>query len=202
MAFSMSSLDRVNSYFEASIQAKIETANVLPPAIVQAAKAIVSCLENGGKILVCGNGSSSAIAQHFTSKLLSHFEMERPPLPAVSLSGDMTSITAIANQYGFSEVFAKQVAALGNEEDILLVISTNGDSENILKAVEEAHDLEMKVIALTGSTGGRLQNMYESQDIELRVPSNSIANIQENHFLIVHCLCDMIDQKLFVGLED
>ncbi|ASG67301.1 DnaA initiator-associating protein DiaA [Francisella halioticida] len=198
----MTSLDKVNSYFENSIQAKIETANVLPPAIVQAAKAMVSCLENGGKILACGNGGSGAIAQHFSSKLLNHFEMERPPLPAVSLTGDMATITAIGNYYGFVEIFSKQVAALGNEDDILLVVSTTGDSENILKVVEEAHDLEMKVIALTGASGGRLQNMYNPEDIELRVPSNSVASIQENHFLIIHCLCDIIDQKLFAGLED
>ncbi|AIT09677.1 DnaA initiator-associating protein DiaA [Candidatus Francisella endociliophora] len=198
----MTSLDKVNDYFESSIQAKIETANVLPPAIVQAGKAMVSCLENGGKILVCGNGGSGAIAQHFSSKLLNQFEMERPPLPAVSLTGDMSTITAIGNYYGYSEIFSKQVAALGNEEDILLVISTSGNSENILKAVEEAHDLEMKVIALTGAGGGRLQNMYIPEDIELRVPSNNIANIQENHLLIIHCLCDIIDQKLFAGLED
>lgn len=198
----MTSLDKINSYFENSIQAKIETANVLPPAIAQSAKAMVSCLENGGKILVCGNGGSGAIAQHFSSKLLSHFEMERPPLPAIALTGDIATITAVGNHYGFAEVFSKQVAALGNEDDILLVISTSGDSENILKAVEEAHDLDMKVIALTGANGGRLQSMYNPEDIELRVPSNNTANIQENHFLIVHCLCDIIDQKLFAGLED
>lgn len=198
----MTSLDKVNSYFESSIQAKIETANIMPPAIAQAGKAMVSCLENGGKILVCGNGGSAAIAQHFTSKLLNHFEMERPPLPAVALTGDVATITAVGNHYGFAEIFSKQIAALGNEEDILLVISTDGESENIAKAVEEAHDLEMRVIALTGANGGRLQNMYAAEDIELRVPSESIANIQENHFLIVHCLCDIIDQKLFAGLED
>lgn len=198
----MTSLDKVNNYFENSIQAKIETANVLPPAIAQAAKAMVSCLENGGKILVCGNGGSGAIAQHFTSKLLNHFEMERPPLPAIALTGDVATITAVGNHYGFAEIFAKQVAAIGDERDILLVISVSGDSENILKAVEEAHDLDMQVIALTGANGGRLQNMYKANDIELRVPSNNIANIQENHFLIVHCLCDIIDQKLFAGLED
>lgn len=198
----MTSLDKINSYFENSIQAKIETANVLPPAIGQAAKAMVSCLENGGKILACGNGGSAAIAQHFSSKLLNQFEMERPPLPAISLTGDMATITAVGNHYGFTEVFAKQVAALGNEDDILLVVSATGDSENILKAVEEAHDLEMKVIALTGANGGRLQNMYNPEDIELRIPSSNVANIQENHFLIIHCLCDIIDQKLFAGLED
>ncbi|MBY7734297.1 SIS domain-containing protein [Francisella philomiragia] len=198
----MTSLDKINSYFESSIQAKIETANVLPPAIAQVAKAMVSCLENGGKILVCGNGGSAAIAQHFTSKLLNHFDMERPPLPAIALTADVATITAIGDHYGFAHVFSKQVAALGNEDDILLVISANGDSQNIINAVEEAHDLDMKVVALTGANGGRLQTMYNPDDIELRVPSDNVANIQENHFLIIHCLCDIIDQKLFVGLED
>ncbi|AFJ42643.1 D-sedoheptulose-7-phosphate isomerase [Francisella orientalis] len=198
----MTSLDKINSYFESSIQAKIETANVLPPAIAQAVKAIVSCLEKGGKILVCGNGGSAAIAQHFTSKLLNHFDMERPPLPAIALTADVATITAIGDRYGFAHVFSKQVAALGNEDDILLVISANGDSQNIINAVEEAHDLDMKVVALTGANGGRLQTMYNLDDIELRVPSDNVANIQENHFLIIHCLCDIIDQKLFVGLED
>ncbi|WP_432773270.1 SIS domain-containing protein [Francisella salimarina] len=198
----MSSLERVNGFFEASIQAKIETANILPPAIAQAAKAMVSCLENGGKILVCGNGGSAAIAQHFTSKLLNHFDMERPPLPAVALTADVATITAVGDHYGFAHIFSKQVAALGNEDDILLVVSANGDSQNIINAVEEAHDLDMKVVALTGAIGGRLQDMYNADDIELRVPSDNMANIQENHFLIIHCLCDIIDQKLFVGLED
>ncbi|QEO57958.1 SIS domain-containing protein [Francisella marina] len=198
----MSSLERVNGFFEASIQAKIETANILPPAIAQAAKAMVSCLENGGKILVCGNGGSAAIAQHFTSKLLNHFDMERPPLPAVALTADVATITAVGDHYGFAHIFSKQVAALGNEDDILLVVSANGDSQNIINAVEEAHDLDMKVVALTGAISGRLQAMYNVDDIELRVPSDNMANIQENHFLIIHCLCDIIDQKLFVGLED
>ncbi|MDE4992295.1 D-sedoheptulose-7-phosphate isomerase, partial [Francisella tularensis] len=116
-------------------------------------------------------------------------DMERPPLPAIALTGEVETITAVGNHYGFSQIFAKQVADLGNEDDILLVITTSGDSENILSAVVEAHDLEMKVIALTGGSGGALQNMYYTDDIELRVPSDNLANIQDNHFLIVNCLC-------------
>ncbi|MGQ4004549.1 SIS domain-containing protein [Francisellaceae bacterium CB300] len=198
----MTSIDKINNYFEASIQAKIETANVLPPAIAQAAKAMVSCVENGGKILVCGNGGSASLAQHFSSKLLSHFQMERPPLPAIALTGDIATITATGDNYGFAEIFSKQVAALGNEGDILLAISTNGNSTNILKAVEEARDLEMQVVALTGCDGGMMQQMYIEGDVELRVPSSDEATIQENHLLIIHCLCDIIDQRLFAGLED
>lgn len=198
----MTSLDRINSYFENSIQVKIETANALPPAIAQAARVLVSCIENGGKILVCGSGASAAISQCFSSKLLSHFDMERPPLPAIALTGDIATITAVADSYGFQEVFAKQVAALGNEGDVLLTVSNNGDSPSILKAIEEAHDLEMQVIALTGCDGGASQSIYAANDIEVRVPSDNFLSIQENHLLIVHCLCDIIDQKLFAGLED
>lgn len=198
----MTSIDKINNYFETSIQAKIETANVLPPTIAQAAKAMVSCVENGGKILVCGNGGAANLAQHFSSKLLSHFQIERPPLPAISLTGDIATITAVGDHDGFVEIFSKQVTALGNEGDILLAISSTGNSANISKAIEEAHDLEMQVIALTGSDGGLMKNIYSDDDIELRVPSNDEANIQENHFLIIHCLCGIIDQKLFAGLED
>ncbi|QIV93891.1 D-sedoheptulose-7-phosphate isomerase [Allofrancisella frigidaquae] len=198
----MTSLEKINNYFENSIQAKIETANILPPAIAQAAKVMVSCLENGGKILVCGNGGSASIAQHFSSKLLSHFELERPPLPVIALTADSSTITAIGSTYGFDEIFSKQIAALGDEGDILLTISVGSSSANILKAIEEAHDLDMQVIALTGSNGGILQGVYDLHDIELRVPSGNIANIHESHLLIIHCLCDIIDQRLFAGLED
>lgn len=198
----MTSEDKINSYFENSIQVKIETANILPPAIAQAAKTLVACLEGGGKILVCGNGGSASIAQHFSSKLLSHFDMERPPLPAFALTGDVSSLTAIADNFGFENVFSRQVAALGNEGDILLVISSDGGSANILRAVEEAHDLDMLVVALTGDDGGVIRGVYTSGDVELRVPSSDMASVQENHVLIVHCLCDIIDQKLFAGLED
>lgn len=198
----MTSLEKINNYFETNIQAKIETANVLPPAIAQAAKAMVSCLENGGKILVCGNGGSASLAQHFSSKLLSHFQMERPPLPAIALTGDIATITAVGDHYGFTDIFSKQVAALGNEGDILLAISTDGNPKNMLKVVEEARDLDMQVIALTGADGGMMKKMYVEGDVELRVPSNNEATIQENHLLIIHCLCDIIDQKLFAGLED
>ncbi|QLE79092.1 SIS domain-containing protein [Francisella sp. Scap27] len=198
----MTSIDRVNKYFENSIQAKIETANVLPPAIAEVGKSMVSCLENGGKILVCGNGGSATLSQHFSSKLLSYFNLERPPLPAIALTGDVSSITSIAEHYGYDEIFSKQVAAIGNENDILLAISPTGNSANIIKAIEEAHDLEMQVITMTGFDGGNMQQMHQDGDIELRVPSNHEITIQENHFLIIHCLCDIIDQKLFAGLED
>ena len=198
----MTSIDKINNFFETSIQAKIETANLLPPVIAQAAKAMVSCIEDGGKILVCGNGGSASLAQHFSSKLLSHFQMEKPPLPVIALTGDTATITAIADNYGFIEIFSKQVAALGNEGDILLAISTFGSSINVIKAIEEVHNLEMPVVSLIGADGGLMQNIYVEGDVKLHVPSNDETTIQENHFMIIHCLCDIIDQKLFAGSEN
>ena len=198
----MSSLEKINKYFENSIQAKIESANILPQTIDKAAKAMVQCLENGGKIIVCGNGSSAALSQHFSSKLLNYFNIERPSLPVINLAADISVITAISKNNSFDEIFSRQLVALGNERDILLVISSNGNSENIIKAVKEAHDLDIKVIALTSSDGGTLGQVCNDEDIELKVPSKNIANVQENHFFIINCLCDIIDQKLFIGLED
>jgi DnaA initiator-associating protein len=197
----MTSEDHINDYFEKSIQVKIETANILPPIISQAGQSMVSCLENGGKILICGNGGSASLANHFSSKLLNCFKMERPSLPAFALTGDVSSVTAISDTYGFENVFSRQIAALGNEKDILLAISSDGGSTNILRAIEEAHDLEMTVVALTGGDGGVIRGVYNSGDVELRVPSDDISNVQENHILIIHCLCDLIDQILFAGLE-
>jgi phosphoheptose isomerase len=197
----MTSEDYINDHFDKSIQVKIETANILPPSISQAAKAMVSCLENGGKILVCGNGGSASIGHHFSSKLLNHFKMERPSLPAFALTGDVSSVTAISDTHGFENIFSRQISALGNENDILLAISSDGGSTNILRAIEEAQDLEMTIVALTGDDGGVIRGVYNNRDIELRVPSDDISCVQENHMLIVHCLCDLIDQILFAGLE-
>ena len=198
----MSSLDRINQMFEESIQAKIETANIIPPQITKAAKAMVKCLENGGKILACGNGGSAADAQHFSAELLNRFEMERPPLAGIALTTDTSTLTSIGNDYDYSQVFSKQVAALGNENDILLAISTSGNSGNVIKAMDEAHTLGMQVIGLTGKDGGEMKDIYDKNDIEIRIPSNHTARIQENHILVIHCLCDIIDRKLFAGLED
>jgi D-sedoheptulose 7-phosphate isomerase len=149
-----------------------------------------------GKILSCGNGGSAADAQHFSSELLNRFEMERPGLPAVALTTDSSTVTSIANDYSFVDVFAKQVRALGQDVDVLLAISTSGNSENVLRAVRAAHERGVKVVALTGRDGGSIAAALGSEDIEIRVPAERTCRIQEVHLLVIHCLCDLIDAEL------
>jgi len=160
---------------------------------------IVEALVNDKKILTCGNGGSAGDAQHFSSEMLNRFERERPALPAIALTTDTSTITSIANDYHYDEIFAKQLRALGQPGDILLVYTSSGNSGNILKAVKVAHDKEMLVIALSGKDGGALAGLLNEADIEIRVPSLSTARIQEVHLLISHCLCDLIDNQLFGG---
>lgn len=197
----MESEQRVYSHFVASIEAKQKASEVLPAAIAEAADKMVHCLLNGGKILTCGNGGSAGDAQHFSSELLNRFERERPPLPAIALTTDSSTLTSIANDYSYNEVFSKQVMALGNEGDILLAISTSGNSGNVIHAVEAAHERGMLVVSMTGKEGGEMVRYQQPGDIEIRVPSKSTARIQEVHLLTVHCLCDLIDQQLF-GTEE
>ena len=188
---------RVYDHFEASIKTKTEAAELLPPVINSAADALVHCLLNNGKILSCGNGGSAGDAQHFSSELLNRFERERPSLPAIALATDSSTLTSIANDYSYNEVFSKQVRALGQREDILLAISTSGNSGNVVEAIHAAHDREMRVISLTGRDGGEMVHIQQAGDIEIRVPSDVTARIQEVHLLIIHCLCDLIDHQLF-----
>ena len=158
---------------------------------------MVNCLLSGNKILSCGNGGSAGDAQHFSSELLNRFEQERPSLPALSLCTDNSTLTAISNDYSYDEVFSKQIRALGQPGDLLLAISTSGQSTNVLQAISTAHDKEMNVVALTGKDGGQLAELLGENDIEIRVPSDSTARIQEVHLLVIHCLCDLIDNQLF-----
>lgn len=192
----MTAEDLVRQHFEASISVKREAAGPLSPAVARAAALMTACLINNGKILSCGNGGSAADAQHFSSEMLNRFEMERPGLPALALTTDSSTLTSIANDYAWADVFVKQVRALGQRPDVLLAISTSGNSENVNMAVEAAHDRDMKVVALTGRNGGKLAELLADDDVEIRVPADNTARIQEVHILVIHCLCDLIDRNL------
>lgn len=195
-------LERVRESFKESIQTKIAASESLPESITEGAMTMVNCLLNGNKILSCGNGGSAGDAQHFSSELLNRFETERPSLPAVALTTDSSTITSIANDYSYDEVFAKQVRALGQPGDILLAISTSGNSRNVIKAIEAAVTRDMKIVALTGRDGGEMAGLLSEQDVEIRVPAERTARIQEVHLLAIHCLCDLIDQSLFPQDDD
>ena len=195
------SVDRIRQLFAESIETKAKAGEVLPTVIEAAGQAMVECLLNGGKILTCGNGGSAGDAQHFSSELLNRFEMERPALPAIALTTDSSTLTSIANDYSYNEIFSKQVRALGGSGDILLAISTSGNSANVVQAIQAAHDRDMRVVALTGRDGGDMASLLGSEDCEIRVPATSTARIQEVHLLAIHCLCDLIDHQLFGSNE-
>lgn len=188
--------DRVREHFELSIAVKQAAAGVLPAAIAASSELIVRSLLGNGKVLSCGNGGSAGDAQHFSSEMLNRFEMERPGLPAVALTTDCATLTSIANDYSYDEVFAKQIRALGQSGDVLLAITTSGNSANICKAAAAAHERDMTVVAMTGRDGGMLSGLLRDGDVEIRVPAENTARIQEVHILILHCLCDLIDHEL------
>ncbi|MBF0218361.1 MAG: phosphoheptose isomerase [Gammaproteobacteria bacterium] len=190
-------IEIVEQHFFDSIETKERTLQSVATHIVTASERMVACLMNDGKILSCGNGGSAADAQHFSSELLNRFERERPALPAIALTTDSSTLTSIANDYHYREVFARQVRALGRANDLLLAISTSGNSESMLMAMDAAHDRQMQIIALTGHSGGEMAKRLQPGDIELRVPANRTARIQESHLLIIHCLCDLLDRQLF-----
>ena len=192
----MQDSERIQSLFNQSIQTKIEALPLLIEPIRRAAHLIVGRLLEGSKILSCGNGGSAGDAQHFSSEMLNRYERERPGLPAIALTTDSSTVTSIANDYDFSLVFARQVEALGQPNDLLLAISTSGNSGNVNNAVQSAHEREMAVVALTGRDGGELGKLLTVGDVEIRVPSDITARIQETHLLIIHCLCDLVDQHL------
>ena len=188
--------ERIQYLFEESIETKKKSATVLPEQIGLAGNRMVSTIMENGKILTCGNGGSAGDAQHFSSELLNRFERERPGLPAFALTTDSSTITSIANDYQFADIFAKQIRALGRPGDILLAFTTSGRSHNIVNAIDAAHEQEMSVILVSGKDGGRAAENLNRLDIEIRVPSDSTARIQEVHLVVVHCLCDLIDNSL------
>jgi D-sedoheptulose 7-phosphate isomerase len=185
--------ERVDQHFSDSIATK-ESSRSLVPGIVKAGALLATCLRNGGKILSCGNGGSAADAQHFSGELLGRFEAERPGLPAVALTTDSATLTAVGNDYGFDQVFSRQVLALGRAGDALLAISTSGNSDNVIQAILAAQQHDMAIVALTGRDGGKIATILNSTDVELRVPSDRTVRIQEVHLLMIHSLCDLIDQ--------
>ena len=189
--------DRIRHLFGVSIEAKIAVADTLSGAIAAAGQRLVNCLLNDGKILVCGNGGSAANGLHFTAAMLNHFEVERPPLPVMSLSTDLSVLTAVTNEGHYDQIFARQIQAFGHEGDVLLVLTTSGNSDNMLQAVNAANDRGMDTIALSGRDGGVLANHLGPEDIELRVQGDTAARIRETHLFILHCFCDLIDQSLF-----
>ncbi|OIR03798.1 phosphoheptose isomerase [mine drainage metagenome] len=187
---------RIAQHFHDSAQLKQEAAASLAEPIARAVEMMVNSLLASGKIMACGNGGSAADAQHFAAELVNRFEAERPPLAALALTTDSSTMTSIANDYRFEDVFAKQVRALGQPEDVLLAISTSGNSANVIEAIHAAHELELRVIALTGRNGGAIADLLNEQDVHLCVPAERTARIQEVHLLMLHCLCDGIDALL------
>ena len=186
----------VLEHFAESVATKQAAANVLGPAIARAGQLMAQSLLDDGKIFSCGNGGSAADAQHFAAELLNRFEIERPGLPAIALTTDTSTLTSIANDYAFEEIFAKQVSALCRQNDVLLAISTSGNSENVNRAIVAAHERAAKVVALSGRDGGRMAGLLSDNDVEIRVPAERTARIQEVHILILHCLCDVVDRTL------
>jgi D-sedoheptulose 7-phosphate isomerase len=192
----MNLTDRINKHFDDSAQTKLQAKAALAQPIADASRALVECLMSDGKILVCGNGGSAADAQHFAAELVNRFEIERPGLPAIALTTDSSVITSIANDYDFKLIFSKQVRALGMAGDMLLAISTSGNSANVVEAILAAHERDMRVIALTGRGGGITGDVLGPGDLHICVESQSTARTQEVHLLVLHCLCDAIDHLL------
>ncbi|MBA4695960.1 MAG: SIS domain-containing protein [Legionella sp.] len=189
--------ERVRQLFAISIETKLAAADSLSAQIAKAAQRLVNCLLSDRKILLCGNGGSAANCLHFSTAMIHHFEVERPPLPVIALATDVTILTSIATDSHADQVFARQVQALGQEGDILMVLSTSGNGNNLLNAVHAANDRGMDMVALTGGDGGILTNHLGPEDFELRVYADNATRIREMHLFILHCFCDLIDQSLF-----
>jgi D-sedoheptulose 7-phosphate isomerase len=192
---------RIRQHFADSAQTKLDAVELLATPISQAIETMVACLLNNGKILACGNGGSAADAQHLAAELVNRFEVERHELAAIALTTDSSILSAIANDYSFKQVFAKQVRALGQAGDVLVAISTSGNSPNVVEAIEAAHENDLRVVALTGKGGGASGEMLGDGDVHICVPAERTARIQETHLLVIHCLCDGID-CLLMGVDE
>lgn len=188
---------RVMQLFNDSIATKQAALKILVPSIVAGGQLMAAALKQGHKIMSCGNGGSAADAQHFSAELLNRFERERVPLAGIALTTDTSTLTSIANDYEYNEVFSKQVRGLGQKGDVLLAISTSGNSPNVVRAMQVAQEKGVHIVALTGRDGGKMAPLLQAPDVEIRVPANVTARIQEVHLLALHCLCDLIDAQLF-----
>ncbi len=192
---------RIQQHFIDSADLKYQAASLLSRPIADAVQALLTCVTSGGKVLACGNGGSAADAQHFAAEFVGRFERERPELAAIALTTDSSIMTAIANDYGFSMIFSRQVRALGQAGDVLLAISTSGNSANVLAAMEAAHERDMVVIGLSGRGGGKMTQALRDTDVHICVPHDRTARVQEVHLLTLHCLCDAVDSLLLGDSE-
>lgn len=197
----MDLISRISQHFGDSAQTKLDAVELLAAPIAQAAEMMVASLVSNGRILACGNGGSAADAQHFAAELVGRLELERQGLAAIALTTDSSIMTALANDYGYPAIFERQVRALGQAGDVLLAISTSGNSPNVVEAVHAAHDNEMTVVALTGKGGGKLGTILRANDVSICIPSERTLRIQEVHLLTIHCLCDAIDCMLLGAVE-
>jgi D-sedoheptulose 7-phosphate isomerase len=189
-------LQRIRSIFDESIAIKRQSLELLAPAISAGANRLLECLMANGKIMTCGNGGSAADAQHFSSEMLNRFERERPGLAAIALTTDASTITSVANDYQFADIFAKQIRALARPGDVVLAFTTSGGSANVINAIDAAHEQDTNVILVSGRDGGEAARGLRNDDLEIRVPAQSTARIQEVHLMIIHCLCDLVDEHL------
>lgn len=192
----MDLVKRISQSFEEHMKTVTEALPVISEPVAMASSCIVNSLLEGGKVLSCGNGGSASDAQHFSAEMLNRFERERPGLPAISLTTDTSTLTSIGNDYDFDQIFSKQVNALGHPGDVLLAISTSGNSTNVINAITAAHERQLRIIALTGRSGGKIADILQPEDIEIRIPADSTARIQEVHIMVIHCLCDLTDNQL------
>ena len=192
---------RIEQHFIDSADLKYQSAQALSKLVASGVQALLACVTGGGKVLACGNGGSAADAQHFAAEFVGRYERERPGLAAIALTTDSSILTALANDYDFSQVYARQVLALGQAGDLLLAISTSGNSANVLAAIDAAHERDMVVLALSGKGGGKMAQALRETDVHVCVPHERTARIQEVHLLVLHCLCDGVDFQL-LGEQD